>query len=74
MKLSVRQNQTFLQRFKREAIWWGIPMVCLELIGVPVFGWLLVLVIAVPATLVGVFVMAVIEHLLVSAIAKRNLP
>jgi anaerobic C4-dicarboxylate transporter len=36
------------------------------------FGWFTVLVMVVPATLVGVFVGAVIEHLLVSSIAKAN--
>ncbi len=76
MKLSIRRDrkQTFSQRFTREMIFWGIPMVCLELIGVPVFGWVTVLVIVVPATLVGVLAGAIIEHFLVSAIAKRNLP
>jgi hypothetical protein len=37
-------------------------------------GWLTVLVLAVPATLVGVLVMVTIEHFLVSALTKRNLP
>jgi hypothetical protein len=74
MKLSVRQNQTFVQRFNHEAIWWGIPMVCIELIGVPIWGWLTVLALVVPATLVGVLVIVTIEHFLVSALAKRNLP
>ena len=71
-KISVRQNQTFLQRFNRNALWWGIPMVCLELIGVPLWGWLTVLLIAVPATLGGVLAGTAIEHLLVSALARRN--
>jgi len=74
MKLSVRQNpkHSFRQRFTREAISWGIPMVCLECIGIPILGWGAVLLIAVPATLVGVFVGAVIEHFLISSIAKTN--
>jgi len=74
MKFSVRQNQKqgFRQRLTREAIFWGIPMVCLEFIGIPIFGWGIVLLIAVPATLVGVLVGAVIEHFLVSSIAKTN--
>jgi hypothetical protein len=36
------------------------------------FGWFTVLVMAVPATLVGVLAGAVIEHFLVSGIAKAN--
>ncbi len=74
MKLSVRRDkkQTFRQRLTRGAIEWGIPMVCLECVGIPMFGWFTVLVMVVPATLVGVFVGAVIEHLLVSSIAKAN--
>jgi hypothetical protein len=55
MKLSFRlgRKQTFLQRFRRELIFWGIPMVYLELIGIPMFGWVTVLAMVVPATLVG---------------------
>ena len=71
-KISVRQNRTFLQRFNENALWWGIPMVCLELIGVPLWGWLIVLVIAVPATLAGVLAGTAIEHFLISALARRN--
>jgi hypothetical protein len=37
-KISVRQNRTFLQRFNENALWWGIPMVCVEIIGVPLWG------------------------------------
>ena len=74
MKLSVRQNQkqTFGQRLVRGAIFWGIPMVCLECIGIPILGWGTVLLMAVPATLVGVLAGALIEHFLVSSIAKTN--
>jgi len=49
-------------------------MVCLELISVPIFGWVTVLVLAVPGTLVGVLAGTVIEHFIISALAKRNLP
>jgi len=73
VKLSVQRKYTFSQRFAREAIWWGIPMVCLELISVPIFGWVTVLVLAVPGTLVGVLAGTVIEHFIISALAKRNL-
>jgi hypothetical protein len=71
-KISVRQNRTFLQLFKENALWWGIPMVCVELIGVPLWGWLIGLVIAVPVTLAAVLAGTAIEYFLVSALAKRN--
>jgi hypothetical protein len=71
-KISVRQNRTFLQRFNENALWWGIPMVCVELIGVPLWGWQTALVIAVPVTLATVLAKAAIEHFLVSALARRN--
>ncbi len=74
MKLTVRRDrkQTFRQRFTRGAIEWGIPMVCLECVGIPMFGWFTVLVMVVPATLVGVLVGAVIEHFSVSDVANAD--
>jgi len=71
-KLSVRQNRRFLQRFNENAVWWGIPMVCVELIGVPLWGWVTGLVIVVPATIAAVLATTAIEHFLISALAKRN--
>jgi hypothetical protein len=47
-------------------------MVCAELIGIPLFGWSTVLLIAVPATLAGVLAKTGIEHLLVRTFARRN--
>jgi hypothetical protein len=66
------KKQTFRRRLTRGAIEWGIPMVCLECVGIPMFGWFTVLVMVVPATLVGVLGWAVIEHFLVSDIATAN--
>ena len=74
MKLSIQKKWTFSERYVREAIYFGIPMVCMELIGVPVFGWAIVLIIAVPVTLVGLLFTTIIEHFLISILAKRNLP
>jgi len=71
-KISVRQNRTFLQLFRENALWWGIPMVCAELIGIPLFGWSTVLLVVVPATLAGVLAKTGIEHLLVRTLARRN--
>jgi len=74
MKLSIRQDkkQTFFQRFIRMTITWGVPMVCLEFIGIPRSSWGTVLVMAVPATLVGVLAGAMIEQSFVSRIEKKN--
>lgn len=48
-------------------------MVCVELIGVPKWGFVTVLVIAVPATLAAILAKTAIEHFLVSALAKNSL-
>jgi hypothetical protein len=72
IKLSVRQNRTFLQRFNRDAIFWGIPMLCMDLLGVPLFGWGAILTIAVPATLVGILAWVVIEYSLVTLQSRQN--
>jgi len=74
MNISIRRKWTFSQRYMCEAIFFGIPVVCLEFIGRPRSAWGMVLVLAVPATFVGLLFTTIIEHFLVSAIAKRNLP
>lgn len=71
-KLSVRQNRTFLQRFSENALWWGVPIVCLEFVGAPLWGWRAGVAIAVPVTVAAVLAKTAIEHLLISALAKRN--
>jgi hypothetical protein len=71
MKLSIKKQLTFSQRFTRLAIYWGIPMVCLELLGIPIFGWPVVLAIVVPATLAGVLAGTIFEHLLITYLAKK---
>jgi len=65
-------NLTFLQRFNRDAIFWGIPMLCLDLLGVPLFGWSAVLTIAVPATALGILAWVMVEHFLVTLQLKQN--
>ena len=70
--MQMTRNLTYLQRLREEAIYWGFPMVCLDLIGIPLFGWGTVLAIVVPATLVAITVGALLEHLLVSAQLKQN--
>jgi anaerobic C4-dicarboxylate transporter len=70
--MQMTKNVTFLRRLKRQAIYWGIPMVCLNLIGVPLFGWSSVLAIVVPATLVAVLAGSLFEHLLATLQLKQN--
>jgi len=62
MRLRRISKKTFAQRLLGIALWWGIPMVCLELIGLPLRGWSYALIIVVPATLLGVVVYALLEH------------
>lgn len=74
MKLSIRRGprKTFVQLFTHDFIFWGIPMICLELIGVPILGWVIVLAMVVPATIIGVLAGVGIEYLLVSALPKGD--
>ena len=53
--------RTFPQRLVSAMVWWGIPMMGLELIGIPKRYRVPMLLLALPATLVGVFVEALIE-------------
>jgi hypothetical protein len=62
-------ERTFLQRVRSMALWWGIPAVCVELFGVPRNLWLYVLILAIPATALGVVAGAAILHV---AAARRN--
>jgi hypothetical protein len=51
------------------ALWWGIPAVCVELIGVPRDLWLYVLILVIPATAIAVVTGAAIMHV---AAERRN--
>ncbi len=53
---------TFSERLAHVAVFWGIPMVCLELIGIPLASWAFILMFTIPATLLGVLVYTAIEH------------
>ncbi len=55
-------DMTFSQRFAHVAVFWGLPMVCLELIGISWSSWAVILLLLIPATLLGVFFYTVIEH------------
>jgi hypothetical protein len=72
MKLQVKRKLTFSQRLWRIAVFWGIPMVVLELIGIPRQSWGTILVLAIPATLVGVLVGTVLEQWFVARLGKQN--
>ncbi len=65
-------TRTFSQRLARNALFWGIPMVLLELWGKPFWSWGVGLLIVAPATLVGMVAMTVLEHMFVSIIKKRE--
>jgi hypothetical protein len=72
MNLSFRWKWTFSQRFAPMLIFFGIPALCLEFIGIPRSSWGTVLVLVVPATIAGLFVATIIEHFLISHLAKVN--
>jgi anaerobic C4-dicarboxylate transporter len=74
MEIPDRRDEklTFRQRLTRVAIDWGFPLVFLECVGIPMFGWFTVLVMVVPATLVGVLAWAAVEHFLGSDIANPH--
>jgi anaerobic C4-dicarboxylate transporter len=67
----VKRTLTFAQRLGRISLFWGVPMVCLELIGIPRHSWATVLILVIPATFVGVFAGAILEHWFVAWLAKR---
>jgi hypothetical protein len=56
------KNLTFAQRLRNIAIWWGIPMLLLELVGIPWKLWVFMLLIAFPTTALGVLCVAALEH------------
>ena len=65
--------KTFPQRLASAMVWWGIPMMGLELIGIAKRYWAPVLFLALPATMVGVFVGAVIEHNVVKRLEQKRM-
>ena len=77
MKLTIsnpRKNWTFAQRLKWQAIWWGIPMMLLELIGVSWRLWIGILLIAFPVYALMIVCAAGLEHLFFSDKADRSRP
>jgi hypothetical protein len=64
-------KKTFMQRLRATAIYWGLPVMCLELIGIPRQAWGLILLIELPATVVGVFIFTLIEYGIVRHIQRH---
>lgn len=59
----LREPKTsFTQRLVRISVLWGIPMACLELIGIPFRYWAVVLIFVLPATALGVVAYALLEQ------------
>jgi hypothetical protein len=65
-------KKTFLQRLRDTALFWGLPSMCLELVGIPRQGLGSVLLIEVPATILGVFAFTLIELGVVRYIQRIN--
>jgi hypothetical protein len=53
---------TFFKRLVRMAVFWGIPIICFELVFIPRYAWGKVFVIVVLVTLLGVVFGALLEH------------
>ncbi len=66
------KRRTFRQRLLSNALWWGIPMVAAELIGVPVRYWVWVVILALPVTALGVLVYTLLEHGFITTLRNRN--
>ncbi len=57
------RKMTFAQRLVHNAIWWGIPLLLLELWGIPGESWIFILLIGLlPATL-GVLCITTLQHI-----------
>ena len=61
------KNMTFAQHLQNVAIWWGIPVLLLELVGIPWRLWIFMLLIAFPATALTVLCIAALEHIYFSS-------
>jgi hypothetical protein len=65
-------NLTLTQRLVRTSLVWGVPMACLELIGIPFHYWAGVLIFILPATALGVVTYALLEHEFIVIRNKRR--
>jgi hypothetical protein len=76
MVFGLKINEThpkrgFLRCLLSVSLWWGIPMVCVELIGVPKQYWFWVIVLALPVTAVGVIAQTLIERAAVTVAGSQ---
>ena len=69
---SSTKKKTFLQRLGNTALVFGLPLICLELVTTPIQGWGWLLLLELPATIVGVFFYAVIEYGVVREIERHG--
>jgi hypothetical protein len=70
LRLTIKKK-TFMQRFGVIAIFWGLPCICVELIGIPRQAWGLILLIEIPATLLGVLTFTLILQGMAHAIERH---
>jgi hypothetical protein len=57
------KDMTFAQRLLHNAIWWGIPLLLLELWGIPWGSWIFILLIGLLPTALGVLCTAALQHI-----------
>jgi len=67
-----KEKRTFAQRLWRDAVYWGIPMIVLELVGIPRRLLVPALFLWIPATMLGVLVGALIEHGIVGYLDEKR--
>ena len=65
-------NKSYLRRLIELEVFFGIPVIALRLIFVPVDYWWAGLVILVPATVVGLAIVALVEHIIFRFIRSRQ--
>ena len=69
-----RKDWTFAERLKFEAIWWGVPMLLLELVGASWRLWTGILLIGFPVYALMVVCAAGLEHLYFSDKSDSSRP
>jgi hypothetical protein len=65
-------NKTFIERFVRMAVFFGIPMCLFELIGAPRNLWVSILEFVVPPIMAGVLVLTIIEYCIMRVVRRRQ--
>ncbi len=72
IKIQQPPKQTFLKYLAVNAIFWGIPLVIFELIGVPRDAWSSILLFELPVITVALFAVTVIEYGFLRWLAQRT--